>query len=54
VLSNHRESFDEVEGEVRFGNMDHRQAKRYRQQITFNTEGTSAQPLVLRFCLGGD
>ncbi|KAL2132058.1 hypothetical protein VTI74DRAFT_4260 [Chaetomium olivicolor] len=25
-------------GEVRFGNMDHRQARQYRQQITFNTE----------------
>ncbi|KAK4151109.1 ABC-2 type transporter-domain-containing protein [Chaetomidium leptoderma] len=38
VLSNQRESFDEVEGEVRFGNMDHTRARRYRQQITFNTE----------------
>jgi ABC-type multidrug transport system ATPase subunit len=42
VLSNQRESFDEVEGEVRFGSMDHKEAKRYRQQITFNTEGTCA------------
>ncbi len=39
VLSNQRESFDEVEGEVRFGNMDHKRARQYRQQITFNTEG---------------
>ncbi|KAG7289980.1 hypothetical protein NEMBOFW57_006359 [Staphylotrichum longicolle] len=38
VLSNQRESFDEVEGEVRFGSMDHKEARRYRQQITFNTE----------------
>jgi hypothetical protein len=53
-LSNHREFFDEVEGEVRFGNMDHRQAKRYRQQITFNTEGTFTQPSVPRFSVRGD
>ena len=41
MLSNQRGSFDEVEGEVRFGNMDHNRAKQYRQQITFNTEGLS-------------
>ncbi|KAK4038643.1 ABC-2 type transporter-domain-containing protein [Parachaetomium inaequale] len=38
VLSNQRESFDEVEGEVHFGNMDHRRARRFRQQVIFNTE----------------
>jgi ABC-type multidrug transport system ATPase subunit len=40
VLSNQRESFDEVEGEVRFGNTDHKHARRFRQQIILNTEGT--------------
>ncbi|KAL1901802.1 hypothetical protein Sste5346_001505 [Sporothrix stenoceras] len=38
VLSNHRESFGNVDGEVHYGNMDHTQAQRYRQQITLNTE----------------
>ncbi|CAM1507980.1 Fc.00g048280.m01.CDS01 [Cosmosporella sp. VM-42] len=38
VLSNHRESFQEVVGETRYGNMDHVQAKKFRQQIVFNTE----------------
>ena len=39
VLSNHRESFDEVHGDVSYGSMDHVQAQQYRQQITLNTEG---------------
>ncbi|CAK7222792.1 hypothetical protein SEUCBS140593_005023 [Sporothrix eucalyptigena] len=38
VLSNHRESFNHVEGEVFYGSMDHVAARRYRQQITLNTE----------------
>ncbi|KAH6845782.1 ABC-2 type transporter-domain-containing protein [Chaetomium sp. MPI-CAGE-AT-0009] len=38
VLSNQRESFDEIQGEVRYGNMDCRRARQHRQQITFNTE----------------
>ncbi|KAF7561005.1 hypothetical protein G7046_g3143 [Stylonectria norvegica] len=38
VLSNHRESFQEVLGETRYGNMDHKQARKFRQQIVFNTE----------------
>ncbi|KKK25725.1 ABC drug exporter AtrF [Aspergillus rambellii] len=38
VLSNDREAFDEVEGETRYGHMDHKEAKKYRQQIMFNTE----------------
>lgn len=40
VLSNDRDSFDEVAGETRFASMDHKEAKRYRQQIMFNNEGT--------------
>ena len=39
VLSNHRESFNHVEGEVYYGSMDHVAARRFRQQITLNTEG---------------
>ncbi|EAQ84120.1 hypothetical protein CHGG_10524 [Chaetomium globosum CBS 148.51] len=38
VLSNDRKSFDEVEGEVWYGNMNCQRARQYRQQITFNTE----------------
>ncbi|KAL4804144.1 ABC-2 type transporter-domain-containing protein [Aspergillus unguis] len=38
VLSNDRDSFDEVTGETWFGSMDHVAAKKYRQQIMFNTE----------------
>ncbi|CAG7929862.1 unnamed protein product [Penicillium olsonii] len=38
VLSNDRDSFDEVTGETRFASMDHREAKQYRQQIMFNNE----------------
>lgn len=39
VLSNSRDSFDEVIGETFYGSMDHKTAKKYRQQIIFNTEG---------------
>ncbi|PYH80056.1 hypothetical protein BO82DRAFT_313773 [Aspergillus uvarum CBS 121591] len=38
VLSNDRDAFDEVVGETRYGSMDHKQAKKYRQQIMFNNE----------------
>ncbi|KAL4932505.1 putative ABC multidrug transporter [Aspergillus undulatus] len=38
VLSNDRSSFDEVLGETFYGSMDHNAAKKYRQQIMFNTE----------------
>ncbi|CAG8076282.1 unnamed protein product [Penicillium salamii] len=38
VLSNDRDSFDEVTGETRFASMDHHEAKQYRQQIMFNNE----------------
>ena len=39
VLSNDRESFDEVDGETRYGSADHKAAKRFRQQVMFNNEG---------------
>ncbi|KAG2419095.1 hypothetical protein HFD88_002199 [Aspergillus terreus] len=38
VLSNDRESFDEVAGDTWYGSMDHKEAKRFRQQIMFNNE----------------
>ncbi|KAL3481383.1 ABC-2 type transporter-domain-containing protein [Aspergillus californicus] len=38
VLSNDRAAFDEVHGETHYGSMDHEAAKKYRQQIMFNTE----------------
>lgn len=38
VLSNDRDSFDEVSGETRYGSMDHKEARKFRQQIMFNNE----------------
>ncbi|KAJ6111330.1 hypothetical protein N7523_007391 [Penicillium sp. IBT 18751x] len=38
VLSNDRDTFDEVTGDTRYGSMDHIAAKRFRQQIMFNNE----------------
>ncbi|EYE92883.1 putative ABC multidrug transporter [Aspergillus ruber CBS 135680] len=38
VLSNDRASFDEVDGETRYGSADHNEAKGFRQQIMFNNE----------------
>lgn len=38
VLSNDRDSFDEVLGETNYGSMDHKEARQYRQQIMFNNE----------------
>jgi len=39
VLSNDRETFDEISGETRYGSMDHKAAEQFRQQIMFNNEG---------------
>jgi hypothetical protein len=39
VLSNDRETFDEISGDTMYGSLDHREAKKYRQQIMFNNEG---------------
>ncbi|KAJ5835346.1 hypothetical protein N7447_001372 [Penicillium robsamsonii] len=38
VLSNDRDSFDEVIGQTSYGSMDHQAAKKFRQQIMFNNE----------------
>lgn len=41
VLSNHREAFQEVQGETWYGSMNHVETKKFRQQIVLNTEGKS-------------
>ncbi|KAF2090833.1 putative Brefeldin A resistance protein [Saccharata proteae CBS 121410] len=38
MLSNRRLGYAEVEGNVRFGSMDYKEAKQYRGQIVMNTE----------------
>ncbi|KAH7112111.1 ABC-2 type transporter-domain-containing protein [Dendryphion nanum] len=38
VLSNHRQGYAEIEGDVRFGSMSSSEAKAYRSQIVMNTE----------------
>ena len=38
VLSNQRDSFDEVDGETRYASMTHDEAKKIRQEIIFNAE----------------
>jgi ABC-type multidrug transport system ATPase subunit len=38
ILSNHREEFEQVHGDVRYGNMGPKQAKNFRDQIVMNTE----------------
>jgi ATP-binding cassette subfamily G (WHITE) protein 2 (SNQ2) len=38
MLSNRRSGYAKVEGDVRFGTLDHQQAKRYKGQIVMNTE----------------
>ena len=38
MLSNRRSGYAQVEGDVHFGSLDHKQAKRYQGQIVMNTE----------------
>lgn len=38
ILSNRRLGYSEVEGQVSFGTMNHREAEQYRGQIVMNTE----------------
>ena len=40
MLSNQRDEFPEVIGQVRYGNVGYEQAKDFRHQIVMNTEGT--------------
>lgn len=39
VLSNDRETFDEISGDTMYGSLGDKEAKKYRQQIMFNNEG---------------
>lgn len=38
VLSNRREGYAEIHGDVKYGTLDHKQAAQYRGQIVMNTE----------------
>ncbi|TVY47802.1 Protein SNQ2 [Lachnellula occidentalis] len=38
MLANYRDGYAEVSGDVKFGSMDHKEAKNYRGQIVMNTE----------------
>lgn len=38
MLANRRDGYAEVNGDVKFGTLDHKQAERYRGQIVMNTE----------------
>lgn len=38
MLANRRHGYDNIEGEIYFGSMDHKQARQYRGQIVMNTE----------------
>lgn len=38
ILANHRLGYSEVEGQVSFGSMNHKEAEQYRGQIIMNTE----------------
>ncbi|KAJ5767493.1 hypothetical protein N7533_000076 [Penicillium manginii] len=38
VLSNDRETFDEISGDTMYGSLGDKEAKKYRQQIMFNNE----------------
>jgi ATP-binding cassette subfamily G (WHITE) protein 2 (SNQ2) len=38
MLSNRRAGYAEIEGDIRFGTMDHKEAQQYRGQIAMNTE----------------
>ena len=43
ILSNNRAGYTEVEGDVRFGSLDHEQAKQYRGEIIMNAEEVSTR-----------
>ncbi|EHK99732.1 putative ABC transporter G family member 14 [Glarea lozoyensis 74030] len=38
VLANRRHGFSEIDGDVKFGSLDHKEAAKYRGQIVMNTE----------------
>lgn len=39
IISNERDEFLHVSGDVRYGNLGHKGAKQFRNQIVMNTEG---------------
>ena len=39
LLSNDRDGFDNISGDVQYGCMDHKEAEKFRQQFMFNSEG---------------
>lgn len=40
VMSNDRDGFDHISGDVHYGSMDHKEAAKFRQQFMFNNEGS--------------
>jgi ATP-binding cassette subfamily G (WHITE) protein 2 (SNQ2) len=47
LLSNKREGFTEISGEVKYGTMDHEQAREFRGEIVMNEEDVSSVFLVI-------
>jgi ATP-binding cassette subfamily G (WHITE) protein 2 (SNQ2) len=45
VLSNNRQGYQAVEGDIRFGNLDHKEAEEFRGEIVMNTEEVSSLEL---------
>jgi ATP-binding cassette, subfamily G (WHITE), member 2, SNQ2 len=61
LLSNHRAGYSEVEGDVRFGTLDHKEAEEFRGEIVMNEEevclirclvklDSSAHPFLISYC----
>lgn len=46
VLSNHRLGYEEITGDVHFGDMNAKEAKQYNSQIVMNTEGEIFYPTL--------
>lgn len=46
MLANRRTGYAEVTGDVKFGSLDHKQAKRYKGQIVMNTEDEIFYPTL--------
>ncbi|KAI0420413.1 putative ABC multidrug transporter [Xylaria grammica] len=47
VLANMRQEFSGVSGKVRYGNIDHKEAQRFRHQIVMNTEDDQHFPSLM-------
>jgi ATP-binding cassette subfamily G (WHITE) protein 2 (SNQ2) len=48
LLSNKRSGYTEVEGDVKFGTMDHAEAEQYRGEIVMNEEDVSSTSVYMR------